>query len=71
VELQQEVRKLQENMEGMETSMKREPDSRDINESEEATTSEEEEEEETVEERLIRVVTKYGVKPKEGRGTYV
>jgi hypothetical protein len=45
-------------MEGMETSMKREPDTGDISESEEATTSEEEEEEETTEERLIRVVTK-------------
>jgi hypothetical protein len=51
-------------MEDMETSMTREPDTRHISESEEATTSEEEEEEETTKERLIRVVTKVGAKPK-------
>jgi hypothetical protein len=51
-------------MEDMETSMKREPDTRDINESEETTTSEEEEGEETTEEKLIRVVTKVGARPK-------
>jgi Sec-independent protein translocase protein TatA len=45
-ELQQEVRELRERMEDMETSMKREPDTGDVSESEEETTSEEEEEEE-------------------------
>jgi hypothetical protein len=64
VELQQEVRQLRARMEDMETSMKREPDTGDISESEETTTSEEEEEEETTEEKLIRVVTKVGARPK-------
>jgi hypothetical protein len=58
------VKQLKVKMEGMETSMKREPNIEDINENEEITTSEEEEEEKITEERLIMVFTKVGVRPK-------
>jgi hypothetical protein len=58
------VRELQEKMEYLETSMKREPNTRDFSESQEETNFEEEEEEKTTEEKLIKVVTKVGVRPK-------
>jgi hypothetical protein len=58
------VRKLPIRMEDMETYMKREPNTGDIIEIEEATNFEEEEEEEKIEERMIKVVTKVGARPK-------